>query len=35
VRDAADLSAGDRLVTRFSQGEAVSRVEEIRKPSEI
>ncbi len=27
VRDAADLAVGDRIATRFAQGEIVSRVE--------
>lgn len=35
VRDAAELSVGDKLVTRFQHGEAVSRVDEVRKSSEI
>lgn len=30
VKDVASLQAGDRLVTRFAQGEASSRVEEVR-----
>ncbi len=29
VRDAAQLAVGDRLVTRFASGQAISRVEEI------
>lgn len=31
VKDVASLQAGDRLVTRFAQGEASSRVEEVKK----
>ena len=30
IRDAAELTAGQQITTRFARGEAVSRVEEIR-----
>ncbi len=30
IRDAAELTAGEQITTRFARGEATSRVEEIR-----
>ena len=33
VRDAATLAVGEQIVTRFQQGEAVSRVDETREGS--
>ncbi len=34
VRDASRLTVGDRIVTRLSRGESVSRVEELRDPKD-